>query len=497
MSRDLVAIAGSAGLSLLGRVANGVLVFLYGILVARLLDVESVGVLALGLAILRIAEIAGRAGLELGALHHVAVLAGSRRGASVPGTVANSVRVVAACSLAIAAMLVAFAAPLAARFGSPALVPVIRVLAISLPFTSVAMIYLSALLALRRVGANTTLEKVLLPTVNLAACGLLVVAGFGVAGASAAYVLAAALTCPLAAYAFRRAVAREAEGVPAPIGIGELLRFSGPILLVTLLTQLLGWIDTLMLGLMHRVADVGIYSAAVRTALVASLIVGSFNAIFASTISDLHHRGDLERLGFLFKAVGKWTFLATLPLVLAVMLLSPEIMRLYGAPFVAGSGALDVLALTQLVGASAGSVGYMLTLSGRQRWMVLNISLACLASVGLNALLIPRFGMVGAAWSTCLALALFNALSLVQVRASLHMHPYNAAYLRILAAGVLPFALLTLVKANAPPLPYGLAIAAYGLAYGLLYLLALFALGFAKEEEVILTRLKQGLLGRP
>jgi thiamine transporter ThiT len=83
------------------------------------------------------------------------------------------------------------------------------------------------------------------------------------------------------------------------------------------------------------------------------------------------------------------------------------------------------------------------------------------------------------------------------VKVVLGMHPYTPAYLKVLAAGVIPYGLLSLAKAHLGALPYLWSILAYSLAYGALYLAALFALGFGKEEKVILAKLKEKVLGRP
>ena len=496
MSRDLDAVAGGAVLSLAGRVVNGVLVFAYGIVLARMLDVESVGVMALALAVMRMAEILARGGLELGILHHVAILEGSGRVAAVRRTLVNAAGIALLLGLLMAGLLEATAGLVARAYDSPALAPVLRILALSLPPGAMALVLLGALLALRRVAANTLLEKVLWPAVNLAACWVLLAAGFGLAGASAAYGIAALVALPLAIAAAHRALPAAREDALA-VPPRELLAYSLPILLVTLLTQLLGWIDTFMLGAFGAIGEVGIYSAAQRTALVASLIVGSFNANFAPRISDLYHRGRLQELEYLFKAVGKWAFLATLPLVLGILLLSDELMRLYGPEFVPGAHALSILAFTQLVGAGAGSVGYMLTMSGRQKLMILNIAASCATSVALNALLIPRFGMEGAAASTCIALAVFSVLSLVQVRGALGMHPYKRGYLGVLAAGLVAFGLVALAKAQLPPMPYIPSILAFGTAFVLAYAAGLRVMGFDREEAAMAGRLVRRILGRP
>jgi O-antigen/teichoic acid export membrane protein len=487
--KDLQAIAGGTGLSLLGRVINGGFSFLYGIVLARLLDIHSVGVMMLALAIIRIAEFVGRMGLELGTLHYVAILAGKGNIAAVRGTVRNALRMVVMFGLGLAGILAVCATLMSVMFEMPDLAGVIRILSVSLVPTSMTMILLAALLGLKQFGYNTICERIILPAANLVICGALLLAGFGIVGASVAYVAAALLTFPLAARYFGRS-APPADRAGTPIASSELLRFSAPLVLVIILTQMLFWTDIVMLGLLRDASEVGVYSAAARTAFAANMIVAAANQIFAPTISHLYHRGDLTHLEALFKTVSKWMFLATLPAVMLLLLLSEEVLHLFGPAFVAGKTALIILALAQLVDASTGTATFMLTMSGRLKLMVFNTGIALVLNVALNALLVPRFGIDGAAAATFLALGAFQMLALIETRWTLGMHPYSVGYLKPLAAGIAAFAIVGAVKDAVGEMPYMLAIVVYSAGYAVVYLGALFVAGFPKEDELVLSAIK-------
>jgi O-antigen/teichoic acid export membrane protein len=495
VARDLHAIAGGAGLSLFGRIATGGLVFVYGVVVARLLDVRSVGILMLGLAIVRIAELLARMGLEIGTMHYVSILAGSGRASGIRPTIRNAVGLVLACSIAVAAVLM-LTAPLASRiFGMPELSAVLRILAAAVPPMSVAMILLAALLGLKQIAYNTIGERIALPASNLVICAALLTAGLGAQGASAAYVVSATLTVPLALWYLTRCT-EPARSRPAPVPVRDLLRFSAPIVLAVILTQVLLWTDTLMLGLLGTASEVGIYSAAARTALVLSMVVASFNGIFAPTISDLYHRGELAHLKLLFKTVSKWMFLVTCPLALVLVLLSGELMLLFGPAFAGGAGALQILLVAQLVASGTGAVGFMLMMSGRQKAMLINTVVACVVNVGLNAAFIPGYGIEGAAIATCISIAVYSLLALVEVQWTLKMHPYANGHWRVAAAGVAAFVVLALAKPHIAGLTYLETLAVYSAAYAALYLAGLFVLGMAKDEKLLFSTLKGRLLGR-
>jgi O-antigen/teichoic acid export membrane protein len=86
-----------------------------------------------------------------------------------------------------------------------------------------------------------------------------------------------------------------------------------------------------------------------------------------------------------------------------------------------------VLATTMLVGTAVGPVDIVLLMGGKSVWNLFNTLVALTLNVVLNLILIPRFGIVGAAlaWSASI---LFNNLApLLQVWSSMRLHPFGRA----------------------------------------------------------------------
>ena len=125
-------------------------------------------------------------------------------------------------------------------------------------------------------------------------------------------------------------------------------------------------------------------------------------------------------------------------------------------------------------------------MSGRLRLMVINTGIALGLNIALNALLVPRHGIDGAAMATLLALVTFQLMALIQTRLTLGMHPYGLCYLKPLAAGVAAFAAVALLKAAVGPLPYLLAIVAYAAAYLLLYSGLLAVAGSDQKDRLVI-----------
>ena len=91
-------------------------------------------------------------------------------------------------------------------------------------------------------------------------------------------------------------------------------------------------------------------------------------------------------------------------------------MGIFGNSFKSGAFILVILALGQFINVITGSVGYLLMMSGNERLLRNNIIFIAVLNLTLNLLLIPKYGILGAAISTSVSLALQNIISMVIVK---------------------------------------------------------------------------------
>jgi hypothetical protein len=99
---------------------------------------------------------------------------------------------------------------------------------------------------------------------------------------------------------------------------------------------------------------------------------------------------------------------AALAAAAAAVLFGAEILTLFGPTFSAGHTALVILVFGHLVRAGTGLVGDLLGLTGHQKLNAWVLALSAVLNVILNALLIPRYGIAGAAAATAVSMAFWN-----------------------------------------------------------------------------------------
>ncbi|GAB4386056.1 MAG: lipopolysaccharide biosynthesis protein [Elainellaceae cyanobacterium] len=166
--------------------------------------------------------------------------------------------------------------------------------------------------------------------------------------------------------------------------------------------------DTLMIGGFLGTKAVGVYGAAFKTAGWVSFILVAVNAIAAPMFATLYAEGDRAGLQQMVSAIARWMFYPALVMALGLFIFAEPILSVFGSEFVVAKWAVMALAVGQLVNVGAGSVGYLLNMTGHQNQCARVIGYAAVLNLVLNLLLIPLLGVLGAAIATAISMSVWN-----------------------------------------------------------------------------------------
>jgi O-antigen/teichoic acid export membrane protein len=184
----------------------------------------------------------------------------------------------------------------------------------------------------------------------------------------------------------------------------------------------------------------------------------------------------------LYQTLTKWSLGLTIPLALGIMLFAKPLMGVFGPDFKEGWPVLAIATVGQLVSCSVGSVGLLLLMSDQQKRMVRAQAITVVLTLGLNFLLIPRIGLMGAAIATAATNASLNLLWFRDVRKRLKLFPSRRGYVSLLLPTIATIVALALVrellKLRAPEI----VTVAIGLTAGYIAF-AVFAVRFSLEPQ--------------
>ncbi|HEY8473464.1 MAG TPA: polysaccharide biosynthesis C-terminal domain-containing protein [Natronosporangium sp.] len=226
-------------------------------------------------------------------------------------------------------------------------------------------------------------------------------------------------------------------------------RFTGPRAVASVLQLALQRLDILLVAALAGPVPAAVYTVAGRFVVVGQLVNQAIGHPLQPRLAERLSAGDLAGAGALYRTVTGWLVLTTWPLYLLVIGHAPLYLGLFGGAYRTGATAVVVLAAAMLLATGCGPVDLLLAMAGRTSWNLLNVGLALAMMVGLDALLIPRLGALGAAIGLAAAVATNNLLPLAQIWYALRLHPFGAGTLAAagLAAGcfgALPLAIRAL-----------------------------------------------------
>jgi len=249
-------------------------------------------------------------------------------------------------------------------------------------------------------------------------------------------------------------------------------RFTAPRTIASIAQMTIQRLDIVLVGMLRGPAEAAVYTAATRFLVIGQLGVQSINMAAQPRLAELLALKDRERANTMYRTATAWTIAVTWPIYVLSALFAPVLLGVFGRGYSDGADVVVLLSCTMLLATACGMVDMVLTMAGRTSWNLANYLVALALNVGLGLLLIPRYGMLGAAIAHAAAIAAANVVPLIQVAVVLRLHPFSrSGGLTILAAatcfGLVPFTLQHALGAAPAVVATGVVLGAAGYAYWL------------------------------
>ena len=204
-----------------------------------------------------------------------------------------------------------------------------------------------------------------------------------------------------------------------------LIIFSLPTLFSEIMFQIMSRIDAVMIGHMTNKTQVGIYVVAAQIATSTSVVLLIFNTAFAPKISHMYHNGQLKELKSLYckatRILGLFSFIT----FIIILIFGHLVLSLYGPEYEIGYKVVVYRAIGQFVNAGVGSVWLMLRMTGKTQYQVYGTMVGALLNIVLNYLLIPLYGINGAAIASMVVTIFMNLLGFILVINIFKINPYT------------------------------------------------------------------------
>ena len=205
----------------------------------------------------------------------------------------------------------------------------------------------------------------------------------------------------------------------------EFWAFTGPRAFQATFQVTVLFLDVLIVGALASTYQAGIYSAVSKLAILGAFALEGNRLAIGPQLSAMLGRQEHDRAAELYQTATRSLVLITFPLYLVLAIFPAVILGIFGPRYTTGASALAVLCLAMLINLGTGNITVVLLMGGKSSWSAINAGVALIANIGLNLLLVPRFGILGAAIAWSVSIAIDNIAAMIEVRWIMGLAPFG------------------------------------------------------------------------
>ncbi|MFH1018687.1 MAG: oligosaccharide flippase family protein [Pseudomonadota bacterium] len=485
------------------QLAKGVLVNVLGMLAkasrplfliifSRILGAEKFGLYMLAFATQEIVSKLAALGLDMGITRLVGRLLAQGRKDDVRAVVQKTLMVGVGTSGVVALALGLLADPVSRlilgteRLGSP-----LRNFCWGMPAVCATTMILYSIRPTLRMQFELYVRSVVEPLLILVLGILALHLDLGVQGLSFAHNIAA-LAAMVLAWVFFLKIYPAKKGPLANVNWKLLWNTGVPMGANELLNTFKNRLDVMVIGRFMSLTNVGIYSAVLEIGSVLRKLRATVDPVLMPMAQAHHERADTVRLNRNLSLALRWVMIPSMALF-GVMLVVPQVfLRFFGEAFEPGSAALRIMAGGQLVCVTLGLLEGVLLMVGYAYVPLINSAVM----IGLNLLLlrfmVPRWGLEGAAWATCISFTVIALWRLDQARRLVGARPFEKGQLKPILAFFISCGITGLVMVWTHPTSL---VSQIGMAlfFILIYTAAMLSLPIEERDRDILRQVRERL----
>lgn len=176
-------------------------------------------------------------------------------------------------------------------------------------------------------------------------------------------------------------------------------------------------IDSVIIGAFTDTHTLGLYAAAQRPIGLLYILPGFFSVSLFPILAKNLKEGDSAKVVAITEKATLFSFLLALPIVCGGIIIAQPLMNtIYGNAYIGAIHTFQILILC-LIAVFPGTIFFDVIFAKNKQKSFLKASIAgAVANVGLDLLLIPRYGIVGSAIATLVAQTIINSMFFFELK---------------------------------------------------------------------------------
>jgi len=476
-------------LAFAGIFISKLLAYTFRLVAARFGSAEY-GLLSIGLGLFNVLMIVALLGLNQGALRYVSFYRGKKDEARTKGTIISSLGISFVSSVVVAALLFFSADWIAVFFfREPALGLVFKILAFVIPFDVLRNILFNTVRGYENVTYEIYSRNITENVAKVLITLILFSLGYKLLGATTAFAIAIVISFFLILFFAIRNFHLFKTKVKAIYANKQILLYSLPLVLNNLAILVMLWTDTLMLGYFRSASEVGIYNAAGPSASLMYLFPHALLALFLPVLTGLYARNAMEEFKESYRVSAKWIVAANAALLSVFILIPSQFLSFFfGAEYAAGAMVLVIISSAYFIYYLGLISNNILLIYEKTRIIFAASVVGALVNITLNIILIPRYGIVGAATATASAYLLVSLIFFILTYKLTKVNLFDRYFFRIISAAAISTVIMFLILPMLSNLLLFYQIAIVSLLFAAMYTLLLLVLKVLEETDLVMLK---------
>ncbi len=383
--------------------------FVLALVLARVLGTSGYGAYAFAFAWAAVLAVPATLGLAALVVRNVAAYSARADWGLLRGFLRRANQLAAGSSLVV--VLIAAATGWVLERAEPALLEPYLVGLLLIPIVALTTVRQSALQGLGKVVLGRVPETLIAPAVFLVAVvGTYAVIGHGMTAtwAMTLNVVASCVALGTGVLILRRSLPTPAHHA-GPVYEMHLWAPSALRLLIASgLMALTSQLGTIVLGIVGEPADAGVFNVAQRASAFVSFLALATSYPLMPLIAQLHAKNEGEEMQRVLTRSARIVLLCSAPVAVTLVVFAGPVMRLFGGGFSAGATAMQILVIGELSAVLTGFGGLALVMTGNERDLAWAIAVRAGTAFPLMLVLIPFWGVAGAAVGSTAAAIMSN-----------------------------------------------------------------------------------------
>lgn len=447
-------IARGGAVNLVGSVVSAVAAFLLVVLVANYTEESSAGMLFAAVSVLTIATAICTLGTDTGLARFALRYESQGRYGDVTAAIRAAVTPVAVVVVVLSSVLFAGASWLAPALGlgDAGGTTMLRLTALVLPFATANDLALAATRSFGKMRPTVAVDSFLrsiLQVVGVVVAGSIGATAAGLAGGwMLPYVATGILAVVVAVRTIRRrsrtwpehaagdrsAVRREFWLYTWPRGVARMAQIA------------IQRADIIIVAALISPAAAAVYTAATRFVVLGQFSSMAIQRVLQPRLTSLLARDEHDTVRDVFKVSTAWSISMSWPLYLVTACAAPLYLQIFGSGYRAdGVPVVVVMAIGMMFAMAAGPLDTLLLMAGGSTASLVNTIVALVVDIGLCFVLIPSWGITGAAVAWASSVMVRNTLTFVQVYRLNRVTPFSRGATVVAVASIGCFAVPLLV----------------------------------------------------